>query len=228
MGQTAEQAFSMIYSSHAWGSESRSGPGSVPKATAEYHAWLAEFAESRSVGSVVDVGCGDWTATQNLGWDNVDYTGVDVVPDLVDDLNTRFGNERRRFVCLDANRDELPAADLLVIKDVLQHWPLDCVHRFRGQLDRFKHAVITNDRARTVTTYALGTPVWRRQITANGDIAMGGYRTLQLNAAPFEWGLATGLTFKVENIHPKAFGLGASGRVDEKECLVWERQTGAV
>ena len=52
---------------------------------------------------------------------DVDYTGVDVVPELVMENQKQHGTARRRFVVLDATRDPLPALDLIICRDLLIH-----------------------------------------------------------------------------------------------------------
>jgi hypothetical protein len=67
--------------------------------------------------------------------------------------------------------DELPAAELLISKDVLQHLSNELVHKFiRNNLrtGKYKWAILTNDRGND-----------------NRDIASGGYRAIDLAAPPF-------------------------------------------
>jgi hypothetical protein len=68
--------------------------------------------------------------------------------------------------------DELPAAELLISKDVLQHLSNELVHKFiRNNLrkGKYKWVILTNDRGRE-----------------NRDVASGGYRAIDLTAPPFE------------------------------------------
>ena len=51
-----------------------------------------------------------------------------------------------RFVAADARTDELPVADLLVVKDVLQHGPIADIERFMvTNRWRDPYLLITND-----------------------------------------------------------------------------------
>ena len=49
------------------------------------------------------------------------YIGVDIVRPLVDSLNSSFASEGICFVCLDIIEDELPDADLYLVRQVFQH-----------------------------------------------------------------------------------------------------------
>ena len=48
-----------------------------------------------------------------------------------------------RFFHADATRAPLPAADLLLVKDVLQHWSNADIAAFLPQLSKYKSALIT-------------------------------------------------------------------------------------
>jgi hypothetical protein len=57
-----------------------------------------------------------------------------------------------RFVHADATCDALPSADLLLAKDVLQHWSNADITAFLPQLQKFRYALITG----SFPQYALG------------------------------------------------------------------------
>jgi SAM-dependent methyltransferase len=91
---------------------------------------------------VVDVGCGDWQFSRHMDWSGVDYTGVDASAVVLE--NTRsFSQPGIRFLLADAIRDPLPCADLLLAKDVLQHWSNADIAAFLPQLPNYKCALIT-------------------------------------------------------------------------------------
>ena len=131
--ESAKEEFTRIYREHVWGGTSRSGPGSDPEMLRQYSALLVDVIKQRQVRSVVDIGCGDWALGRTLDWSGVEYTGIDIVPDVVEHLNVSFGSNRIRFRCLDIVSDELPQADLCVIKDVLQHLSNDSVRSLLGR-----------------------------------------------------------------------------------------------
>jgi SAM-dependent methyltransferase len=213
--------FTKIYRQHVWGGRSRSGPGSDPEVLQPYSELLVDFMKRRHIRSVVDVGCGDWALGRTLDWSAVDYTGVDIVPDTIESLNAEYGSTRVRFVCLDLIADELPSAELCVIKDVLQHLSNEAVHKFLGKLEtHFNMALITND----VSHRKRGNwrTLWKKEvIEANSRIQNGGYRPLRLTEPPFNLQATRLLTMplrfdRLVFQHP--------GSVYEtKEVLLWER-----
>ena len=206
-----QDVFSQIYRSGSWQSSSRSGPGSEPAKTKQYRGIIESVLRSRQISSVVDIGCGDWAFSKLVDWGDVEYTGVDVVPELVAHLNSQFGTNQRRFIVANLIENELPAADLCIVKDVLQHLSNAAVHRFlREQLPRFRYALITND-ARLIRLTHLLRP-WKIQ-PANLDIANGDARALRLTRPPF-------------NLQAKRlawYRVYYGQFLFEKEVLLWDR-----
>ena len=75
------QTFQAIYRDQAW--VRGSGPGSSPANTIEYRAFVERFIEANSVRSVTDLGCGDWQFSHLIDWSQVEYLGLDLVPEVV-------------------------------------------------------------------------------------------------------------------------------------------------
>jgi len=216
----ATDAFTKIYNEHHWGGSSRSGPGSDPKLLHSYLELLTTVIKERSVLSVVDAGCGDWALAKTLDWSGVDYTGIDIVPDLVNRLNNTFGKRNIRFVGADLITSDLPIADLCVIKDVLQHLSNASVNTFLTRLEsHFKYALITNDM--THKKQGRWRSVWKSlYVEPNSDIPDGGYRPLRLTEPPFCL-RATRLAIIPFRFNRQVFG--HPGVVFEtKEVLLWK------
>jgi SAM-dependent methyltransferase len=166
--------FRDIYATDHW--KGGSGEGSVADATADYRRVLETLTRSRSIRSVVDVGCGDWQFSRLVDWDTVRYTGIDIVPDLISSLERDFGSKRVIFIAADARTARLPKADLLVCKDVLQHWPNDAIVNFLSrELRRFRYALFTNDIASV-----------HPHPGVNTDVPLGHWRPIDLEASPFD------------------------------------------
>jgi 2-polyprenyl-3-methyl-5-hydroxy-6-metoxy-1,4-benzoquinol methylase len=98
-----------------------SGVGSSPKYCWDYVTALQSFLTYHDVRSVLDVGCGDWQFSQHIDWTGIKYTGMDVVREVIDENRRKFEDVRTRFIYGDALVDELPPADLLIVKDVIHH-----------------------------------------------------------------------------------------------------------
>lgn len=167
-------AFTHIYDVNQWGYGS--GIGSRPANTRKYRRFLAEFLRLNNIRSVLDFGCGDWQSSRLIDWTGIDYLGVDVVESVVETNRKQFGSKTIRFEPIRWPLQSLPQADLLIAKDVLQHWTNEDIHKFRPLLDQFRFALITNC-------------VALRGETEHHDIATGDFRPLDLARPPFSWPL---------------------------------------
>jgi SAM-dependent methyltransferase len=173
--QRLTNTFNRIYAEGVWGRDSSgkgvSGTGSTLEITREYRAYIEDFMKKQGIRSVVDAGCGDWSFSSAMNWRDASYLGVDIASDVIAAVRNKHEKGTIKFQVGDIT-DELPAADLLISKDVLQHLSNDLVHRFiRNNLKKgkYKWAILTNDRGRE-----------------NRDVAIGGYRAIDLAAPPFE------------------------------------------
>ncbi len=207
-----ENAFASIFREGSWHAEVKSGEGSIPSRNRRYMKILRDFLREKQIKSVVDLGCGDWSFSRQIDWSGIDYLGIDIVPELIDSLNERFG---RPGVCF--RRDNivtcsLPQADLAISKDVLQHLPSPLVSQYIERLRSFKYAILTNDRLK------YDARSWRRlwrlvetPVKPNIEIEPGGWRLLRLNDPPFQLGA------KVLADLP----YWATNGIHRKEVLLW-------
>ena len=164
------QIFDFIYGADLW--EGGSGAGSFPQATETYRSYLKEFMARHDVRSVVDVGCGDWQSSQLIDWTGIDYLGIDVSSVVLNNTK-RFARNGIRFIVGDARTIDLPEADLLIIKDVLQHWSNADIMAIIPKFGRFRYCLIANGATEQV-----------RHLT-NADTPAGGYRPVDLSKPPF-------------------------------------------
>ncbi len=74
---------------------------------------------------VLDIPCGDmaWMSRFLETRDDVDYTGVDIVPDLIENHGKKFKHKINwRFLALDALEEPLPTgAHIIICRTLLQH-----------------------------------------------------------------------------------------------------------
>lgn len=144
--RTPEQVFSRIYSQGLWGSAAdtfHSGSGSTEAHAIEYVRMLEAYVAEHSIHSVVDLGCGDFTIGQRIAALGVDYTGVDVVPALIQHHTERYASAKVRFARLDIVADPLPQGDLCLIRQVLQHLSNEQILRILPRLSQYEHVLIT-------------------------------------------------------------------------------------
>jgi SAM-dependent methyltransferase len=144
--RTPEQVFSQIYEAGLWGKSGQgfdSGTGSIDAHATAYVKALARYVEQHSIRRVVDLGCGDFTVGRKIAALGVDYTGVDVVPALIQHHCAQYGSERVRFMQLDIVKDALPEGDLCLIRQVLQHLSNEQIAKILPKLARYRHVLIT-------------------------------------------------------------------------------------
>ena len=166
------EAFERIYEKNLWGGGS--GAGSSPENTEGYRAFLKSFLKENSIQSVVDLGCGDWQFSRYIDWSEISYTGIDVAESLVLENKRKYGSENIDFISLDITKSVLPSADLILIKDVFQHWGNSEILSFIPKIKAYKYALITN----CITPSAKGQFI-------NQDIENGSFRPLDLRLPPF-------------------------------------------
>ena len=184
---TRQRVFDDIYRNATWGTGSgtvgTSGVGSTLSSTLVYRTFLKQFLETNNIKSVVDAGCGDWEFSQAIDWTGIDYKGFDIVASLIEQDTRKYGKPNIQFFTADFLDKELPAADLLISKNVLQHLPTVDVQKFLPQLAKYKHVLLVNG----VNDLTLS--------SSNPDIPVGGYRGLDLTAPPFNMVAAKVLTY---------------------------------
>jgi SAM-dependent methyltransferase len=177
------EVFTAIYEAGQW--HNGSGSGSQPANTGDYRDFLAKYIHENELTSAVDVGCGDWKFSWLVTWpEDFAYLGIDVVEQIIR-INrhdwTDWGVADIQFMAADVMAmDELPPADLVIVKDVIQHWPNDAIHHL-GRLLAGRRALITQE--------SMG------GFELNQDIPPGGCRPVNLQLEPFCWGVGARLTY---------------------------------
>jgi 2-polyprenyl-3-methyl-5-hydroxy-6-metoxy-1,4-benzoquinol methylase len=103
-----------------------SGPGSTPESTIEYRGYIERFLQEKNIHSVLDIGCGDWSFSQHINWGSCIYKGIDCVPSIVETNNKTYASKTVHFFEADIFSEPIKQKkyDLILLKDVLQHWPL--------------------------------------------------------------------------------------------------------
>ncbi len=182
----AAKVFTDIYERKTWGDGS--GGGSVPEHLPEYRALVGSLIYFNGyVKRVLDIGCGLGWLAASIDWHGAWYIGMDVVPSAVEHTRKLIdkGNGPTGIVIHgDALADELPPADLVLLKEVTQH------------LDNASVLTLI-DRLRTYPL-VLHTSV-RSGVGTNAPIAMGQTRGVDLTLSPFGLPCETMLTYSVAN-----------------------------
>lgn len=154
-----------------WKMESVSGPGSSLCQTMEIRQRLPQLLQSIGALSLLDAPCGDFNWMKHVVHGVQEYTGVDILEDLIGANQQRYAGNGRKFLRLDLSSDVLPRADVILCRDCLVHFS---AHDVLRSLANFK---------RCGADYLLTTTFPRR--SANEDIPTGGWRPINLELAPF-------------------------------------------
>lgn len=169
-----EDVFTNVFEVNYWlDSESASGSGSNLKQTTVIRTEIPKLLQSLNIRSMLDAPCGDfyWMKEVNIG--NCAYIGADIVQALIEQNNTNYKNELRRFIQADLTTDPLPAVDLIFCRDCLVHLSYTDAYNV---LANFK---------KTGAKYLLTTTFVGR--TKNEDTVSPRWRTLNLQIAPFNF-----------------------------------------
>lgn len=143
--RTTETVFTEIYQKGMWGGREAlfSGTGSRGSAADQYIAAIQQFIEANRISSVVDLGCGDFQIGMKIAEICERYTGVDVVKFVVDENTRHHGSDTVAFRHMNIVDDELPDADLCLIRQVLQHLSNAQIKRILAKLSKYRFVIIT-------------------------------------------------------------------------------------
>jgi hypothetical protein len=169
-----ESTFTNIYEHRFWGDNGvagyngSSGSGSdVDQNKDTYVPVVQNFIIENGVKTVVDLGCGDFKCGPFIYEDlDVLYTGYDAYRKLVDYNSITHSAPKYTFKHLDFcyNKESIESADLCVLKDVIQHWPLANIYEFFDYLvetKKFKYILVCNCCAQTTDDTDIRTGQWR-------------------------------------------------------------------
>ncbi|KAB1160051.1 class I SAM-dependent methyltransferase [Tenacibaculum aiptasiae] len=143
-----KDAMVQVYEKNLWGgntSEFYSGDGSHDiNIVKPYIEIVTSFLNSFKNGlTVCDLGCGDFNVGKQLVKHTKKYVGVDIVPSLITYNKEKFKEENLEFYCLDIAEEELPIADCVMIRQVLQHLSNAEVQKIVAKLLAFKYIILT-------------------------------------------------------------------------------------
>lgn len=145
--QTVEAIFTGIYEKNEWGGPKGtfySGEGTYLSDNQKYVDKVREFIRDQQILSILEIGCGDFhVAGQVLHGLDVKYTGGDVVGSLIQHHQQKYQTDKVRFMVLNAIDDALPTADLVIIRQVLQHLNNEQILKILSKVKAFKWALIT-------------------------------------------------------------------------------------
>ena len=138
-----ENHFTPIYEQNVWGG---SGSGSFPENTVSYRQFLQDFLIKNNIKTIIDYGCGDWQSSKFIDWSSYQYLGIDCVSSVIESNTNAYKSNNVQFMHISSLEEFFThKADLLIIKDVLQHWINNEIVFFLEKIkSNFKYILITN------------------------------------------------------------------------------------
>ena len=141
-------AMQQVYANKLWGnneSQFYSGEGSHnPELVKPYIDAVSGFLSSFKEPLVVcDLGCGDFNIGKQLVQHAKKYIAVDIVPDLIEYNKQTFKYDNLEFQCLDIAVDDLPFADCIILRQVLQHLSNHEIKQIVDKLSAYKYIILT-------------------------------------------------------------------------------------
>jgi len=121
---------------------------------------------------ILDVPCGDFNWMKDINLPVEEYIGADIVAELIDNNERRYGRPGRRFFRADIVSASLPKADLILVRDALVHLSNKDVLRAIANLKS------------SGSIYLLTTTFVRH---GESDIVTGQWRPINLEEKPFNF-----------------------------------------
>ncbi|WP_104735801.1 class I SAM-dependent methyltransferase [Hanstruepera ponticola] len=137
-----------IYDQHLWGGHDfdfYSGEGShKPEIIKPYLERVISFLKTHHAAlEVCDLGCGDFNIGKQLTPYTKKYIAIDIVEDLIERNKKLYHEVHLEFHCLDISKDKLPAADCIILRQVLQHLSNAEILDITKKLEDYKYVILT-------------------------------------------------------------------------------------
>jgi hypothetical protein len=184
----AKTVFTNIYNSNKWNNnESVSGIGSTIENTTKIVSVLNNVFHQLEIKTLLDIPCGDFNWIKNINLNEVNYTGADIVPELIDSNIKSYSNLTINFKELNLIKDSLPQSDLILVRDCFVHFSYDDIN------NSMKNICASNSKYLMVTTFT--------KHNLNYDITTGDWRPINLEKAPFNF--PKPILIIEEQVHPE-------------------------
>ena len=105
--------------------------------------------------SVFDLGCGNFNVGSKLRPLFIDYYAGDIVEYLIENNKEKFKNLNVNFLVVDAEVDNLPDADIVMIRQVFQHLSNNTIQIILNKLKKYKYVIITEHDSSNIVEYNL-------------------------------------------------------------------------
>lgn len=201
--KSTETIFTEIYEKKLWGSAADgsaycSGAGTTDENTTQYITVLQNFIQQKNIQHIFEIGCGDFSIMSAViaPFNNLKYTGADIVKNVVNHLNSTYANEQIQFIHMNAIKSKaFPKADLCVIRQVLQHLSNQQILDILQKLKPYKYVIITEH-------IPLNPQIKNGDKSANGYIRLQNRQTsgIYLDAPPFSLSCQPLLSYRYDDV----------------------------
>lgn len=170
--KSAEDVFTDIYRRNKWrGKDSVSGTGSDGHQTRVIARELPALFNEFNISTMLDIPCGDFHWMKSVDLKGMNYTGADIVKDLIQRNRERYERDSIRFQSLNLIRDKLPKVDLVFCRDCLVHFSFEDIY------------LALHNICESQSEFLLTTTFTDR--IDNHDIVRGQWRVINLELVPF-------------------------------------------
>ena len=140
-----EGVFTEIYNKNRWGDGSGTG-SNMSIDNKKYIEKLEDILKTYNIKTICDIGCGDWKFSQYINFGTCKYLGIDCVESVIKENKKNYQKKNIRFQHKSLGEDFIPHGyDLIIIKDVIQHWEDDDIIKYMQELiNNNKYVFCTN------------------------------------------------------------------------------------
>ena len=174
--------FNSIYKSNYWNKskkfnaniQSLSGPGSIPNSIQTNHLLkeLEKFFRNNDVKKILDAPCGGCAWISKIFNSDLNYTGIDIVDDLVKQNKLKYEKNNIKFYCRDISEiEQFDDYDFVLMRDFFIHLPIETIKKILNNLKNSKCKFFAFNNYEGVKL--------------NKDIATGQHRKINVLEEPF-------------------------------------------
>ncbi len=143
-----QRVMQQIYDKHLWGGDRfdfYSGYGShQTEIIRPYLIAVSSFLKSHKTPlAICDLGCGDFNIGKHLYKHSKTYNAIDIVASLIARNQLLFKAPNLSFSCMDISIAELPNADAVILRQVLQHLSNIEIKKIVHKLSQYKYIILT-------------------------------------------------------------------------------------
>lgn len=180
-----KNAMEQIYDQNLWGglhSQFYSGEGSYASyiVTTYLDSVIKFMKKLETPITILDLGCGDFNIGRQLLPFSDTYIAVDIAQNVIDFNKKMHTQDNVDFLCLDISKDTLPKADVVIVRQVLQHLSNTEVQRILNKLSVYKYILLTEH-------LPIGEFIPNKDIISGQGIRIKQHSGLVITEAPFNF-----------------------------------------